>query len=276
MKKSRDSLGDRMKLFEERDGGIFMPKLPVVIRVDGRGFSRWTKGLRRPYDARLSRLMIETTRFLVKETSALIGYTQSDEISLVLMASSHDQELWFGSKKQKATSISAALTTMFFNRLLPDLIPEKVREKRGHEPVCSSLCDVEEGELPGVCDCSAWKQDAKDLSPHFDSRSYNISDLEEAANYLLWREMDATRNSVTMAARHYYSHNEVHKKNNAEKMDMLMAKGVNWNNYRSFFKRGTYIRPKKSEGERTQYPSLDINPLRSYLHEERVRILFGD
>jgi hypothetical protein len=44
-----------------------------------------------------------------------------------------------------------------------------------------------------------------------------------------------------MAADAFYSHNELHGKNGADKHDLLMAKGVNWNDYPTYFKRGTYV-----------------------------------
>jgi tRNA(His) 5'-end guanylyltransferase len=80
-----DSLGDRMKAYEQAEAGrMFMPMLPVCVRVDGKAFHSWTRNLDRPYDKRLSDCMIETTEYLVDKTNARIGYTQSDEISLVL------------------------------------------------------------------------------------------------------------------------------------------------------------------------------------------------
>lgn len=78
-KVDRDSLGNRMKLYERQYGGIrLLDLLPVCARMDGRAFHTFTAGLKRPYDEGLQRLMIETTKFLVAETGACIGYTQSD------------------------------------------------------------------------------------------------------------------------------------------------------------------------------------------------------
>ena len=75
----RDAMGDRMKLYESAEAGRrLMPLLPAVARLDGKGFSGFTRGLARPFDVRLSNLMVETTTFLVEETNAVCGYTQSD------------------------------------------------------------------------------------------------------------------------------------------------------------------------------------------------------
>src|SRR5689334_13453825 len=93
------SLEDRMKLYEHLEvGRRLMPRLPACARIDGRTFHRFTHGLARPFDERLSRLMIEVLRFLVQETGAPIGYTQSDEFSLVWYAENERKEIFFGGR----------------------------------------------------------------------------------------------------------------------------------------------------------------------------------
>jgi tRNAHis guanylyltransferase len=78
-----DALGDRMKGYESAEAGRrLMPLVPVMARIDGRCFSSFTRGMRRPYDPTMSEAMIDTTVQLVKETNACMGYTQSDEITL--------------------------------------------------------------------------------------------------------------------------------------------------------------------------------------------------
>ena len=74
-----DDFGDRMKEYEGIESERpFMKLLPVVARLDGKGFSSFTKELQRPFDKRLSDLMVATVKFLVEETGAVCGYTQSD------------------------------------------------------------------------------------------------------------------------------------------------------------------------------------------------------
>jgi len=196
-----------MKEYEMAEGGRrFLPCAPVCIRLDGRGFSRWTKGLHRPYDERLSGLMVDVTKILVAETNALVGYTQSDEISLVMYEPRGAAETYFGQRIQKTVSMTAAVATAHFNRLAPERLPEKA------------------GKLA-----------------FFDSRAWTMPTLTEAANALLWREIDATKNSISMAAQGYFSHKALHGKTGAEKQEMLHEKGINWNDYPAFFKRGTYV-----------------------------------
>lgn len=84
-----------------------------------------------------------------------------------------------------------------------------------------------------------------DKMPRFDCRVYSVPTLDEAVNSFLWREQDATKNSISMAAQEFYSHRELMGKNGSEKQEMLFQKGVNWNDYPSFFKRGTYVQRKR-------------------------------
>src|SRR5215471_4222370 len=78
-----DGLAERMKRYEATEAGRrLMPLLPALARLDGRAFHNFVRGLARPYDKRLSDLMIDTATFLVRETNAVAGYTQSDEITL--------------------------------------------------------------------------------------------------------------------------------------------------------------------------------------------------
>ena len=211
MKQNKDSLGDRMKAYENQTSGInLIPRIPVIARLDGKGFSKFTKGLKRPYDERLSNLMVETTKYLVKETNANCGYTQSDEITLMWYTDKIDSSTYFNGRLFKMLTDLSAMASVFFNRKLAEYLPEKA-----------------------------------DKMPRFDARVYNVPTLDEAVNSFLWRELDATKNSISMAAQAYYSHGQLMNKTGSEKQEMLFQKGVNWNDYPAFFKRGTYIQRKR-------------------------------
>lgn len=208
-----DELGDRMKQYEAMETGRrTMSRLPICVRIDGKCFSAFTRGLVRPYDSRLSRLMISTTRYLVQESGALAGYTQSDEISLLLWQEDLKAQVFLDRRIQKLTSILASMATGYFNAHLAEAIPERA------------------GRI-ALFDCRVWAVPNKD----------------EAANTFYWREVDATKNSVSMAASCYYSHKELHGKGRADQQEMLFAKGVNWNDYPAFFKRGTFLIRRKTE-----------------------------
>lgn len=209
-----DSLGDRMKAYEAKTTTEqFMSGLPVIARMDGRAFHSFTRGLKRPYDERLTMLMADTTAYLVYKTGAITGYTQSDEISLLFYSTQPKQEIFFNGRVFKMVSQLAAMTTMYFNKKLPGYIPEKV----GTDPL-------------------------------FDARVFQVPTEVEATNYFVWRENDATRNSISMAAQSMFSHNQLMNKNTSEMQQMMYQHyGVNWAKYPDFFKRGTYVQRKKVE-----------------------------
>lgn len=203
-----DDLGDRQKLYEGIEANrILIPKLPIMSRLDGRAFHTFCRGLKRPYDKRFSDLMIKVTKALVEETNAIVAHTSSDEISLVLYTDKIKSQLFFDGRIQKITSVTAAMASAYFNKYLPEYIPEKA----------SKLA-------------------------FFDCRVWNVPSLEEAANCLLWRELDATKNSISMAGQAVYSHKELQYKHAGDIQEMLFQKGINWNDYPAFFKRGSYIR----------------------------------
>ena len=109
---SQDTLGDRMKAYEQAGTAAkLMPLLPAIIRLDGRGFSGFTKGLATPFDKRLRTCFDNVTIALIEETNAVMGYHQSDEISLCLYQSHNDQQLYFDGRVFKITSALAALAS---------------------------------------------------------------------------------------------------------------------------------------------------------------------
>jgi len=207
------NLSDRMKLYERQSSQAMTPLLPVCARIDGRAFSSYTRKLRRPYDLTLSRIMIATMAHLVEETCAVVGYTQSDEISLVFYSSDFRSQIFFNGKHQKMVSILASMATAKFN----------------------GLADYENIEYRNLVSGPAL----------FDCRVWTVPTLREAANYLIWREQDATRNSIQSGARSFFSHKQCDKKNTSEMIDMMASKNWDWNDYPVFFKRGTFARRRK-------------------------------
>lgn len=206
---SGDNLGDRMKEYERRETErAFLPMLPVYARIDGRCFSAFTRGMERPFDADMHAAMIAATKAVIEQTHPRIGYTQSDEMSFVWLADGPKSEMFMGGKVQKMASVLASLATAAFTRALMD----------GPHASRAALC------------------------PHFDCRVFQLPSVTEASNVILWREQDATKNAISMAASAYYSHKALMGKSGPEKQEMLFAKGINFNDYPASFKRGTFLR----------------------------------
>ena len=242
MGNKKDSLGDRMKEnYENRNKYRLIRRVPVIIRVDGKAFHTYTRGFNRPFDRVLSNAMDRTMKSLCSSIQGCVfGYTQSDEITIVM----HDYEslnscAWFDNEVQKICSISASMATAFFNQAFKD------EAEKFHQKV--HFAAIEETSLKDeyfIDDIeTAKKLDEKYLSrisvpAMFDARCFNIP-IAEVTNCVLWRQQDATRNSIEMAGRYYFSHSELHKKNSSNIQDMLMEKfGVNWNDYPVRYKRG--------------------------------------
>lgn len=243
-----DALGDRMKSYENIETDQkFPPNSIIYVRLDGRSFSKFTKGMIRPFDYRMTELMKETTKFLHKEFRCKVSYTQSDEISLII-ENKYDSPMIFEAKKQKIISSLAASASAFFVMNLHKYFPEKMETSR---------------------------------PPTFDARAFVIPTRSEAANALLWREKDCIKNSVSMAAREYYSHSELHKKSSLMMKDMLLfGQGIDYNMYPKSFRIGTYFK-------RVLMDTVDnqINPrsivtevdavLSEMTHEDRINFIFG-
>ena len=203
---SRDELGDRMKSYEHQGQTYLVRDTPICIRIDGRAFHTFARGLERPMDPRLAALMVSTTRRLMEETHAVVGFTQSDEISLVLMRESPDAIPYFGGRLQKMVSILAAVASVHFNRELPKYIPEKAH-----------------------------------LTPTFDARVWNVPDEDEAANTILWRELDAYKNGVSALAWCFFSHSDLQNKGRSDMLQMLADRGIDPAKYAHHLFNGTFL-----------------------------------
>lgn len=118
----------RMKAFESPEALRKLDRdLPVCCRIDGKSFHVWTKRLQRPFDSMFMEIMVLTTMSLVEETHALIGYTQSDEISLVWNNATPESQIWFDGRIQKMTSVLSSIATYYFNHYVPRFIPAMER-----------------------------------------------------------------------------------------------------------------------------------------------------
>jgi tRNA(His) guanylyltransferase len=226
----KDQLGDRIKEFYENR---FRTKLPrrayTIIRVDGKAFHTYTKGLNRPFDEGLIEDMNLTAAFLCKNImGAKLAYVQSDEISILITDfDTQDTQAWFDYNIQKMVSIAASLATSEFNRLR--LI--RVYQEIDVDPIefGQTAYDMSIGKLFDL------KQ------AQFDARVFQIPSRIEVENYFIWRQQDAVRNSISSVAQSLYSHKELNGVKTNEMQEMIFQKGINWNDYDFRKKRGAVI-----------------------------------
>lgn len=267
--KNKNSLSDRMKSYETTSKYKLLRRSYTIIRLDGLSFSKYTKSLPKPFDRGLVEDLVETTKYLCSKIQGCkLGYTQSDEITLVLSDfDDYKTQAWYDNEVQKMVSISASLATSKFNQL---------RYKR--ELLKKPNVDLESIKMG-----------------NFDARVFQVPTLIEVNNCLIWRQRDFYRNSISMCAQALYSHSELNNKNVNEMQEMIFQKGeklkekfikagffindkdnFNWNDLPSYLKRGTTVKLKVVEkvgengdkimrklwiSETTQYNSDNANDL---------------
>lgn len=195
------SLGERMKSYEAIGRSSLVKKIPVIARLDGKAFHTFTRGMDRPYDNRLASCMQETMLYLCRNIQGVqVAYQQSDEITLLLVDYQSDvTSAWFEYRLDKMASVSASYASTAFMAQYMKVFPEKRDE-------CLS------GKFPA-----------------FDARFFNIPQ-SEVMNCFIWRQQDATRNSIQMLGQSKFSHKQLHGKSCDQIQDMLMKDfSINWN-----------------------------------------------
>ena len=200
-------LGDRMKTYYEDRTRIYLPRRTyTLIRIDGKAFHTYTKGLKKPFDAGLIEDMGATTRYLCTEIQgAVLGYVQSDEIS-ILLADFQDftTQMWFDGNVQKICSIAASLATAKFNQL-------RTMRAMTESQIFMEPADIKKIKLAT-----------------FDARAFQINEKEEIINYFIWRQRDAIKNSIQSVAQTYFSQKQLNKVNTDEMKVMLVKDGHAW------------------------------------------------
>lgn len=233
-----DNLGKRMKTYYEAiPKTSLMRRTPVAIRIDGKAFHTFTRGFERPFDTLLVNVMQQTTKKLCENIqNCVFGYTQSDEITLILVDYKDiNTAAWFDYEVQKLCSISASMATLYFNKFFKQSVEEFD---------INSI--IKEKEVDNYKLLNSYKR-ALNTGAMFDSRCFNIP-KEEVCNLIYWRQLDATRNSIQMVGQANFSHKELQGLTCNKIQDKLITEtDINWNNYPTYLKRGTSCLKKDSE-----------------------------
>lgn len=235
MKNNKDSLGDRMKTYEYVTRTYLTRRMPVIIRfqaLDGKAFHSFTRGLKKPFDEIFVKSMQDTMKYLCENVQGcVLGYCQSDEITLVLVDyQSREASAWFDSNIQKMVSVSASMATLAFNRFFAEEV-HTFRNRMKYDD--DGYLNKNEYDLWTVYNKAVNK------GAMFDSRVFTLP-KEEVVNCLIWRQQDATRNSIQSVGQANFSDKELHGKKCNDIQDMLMLeKGINWNDFPTHLKRGS-------------------------------------
>ena len=231
----RDELGIRMKNFYESVPKTkLLRRTPVAIRIDGKAFHSFTRGMKKPFDFILIESMQKTMQYLCENIQGcVLGYTQSDEITLLLIDYKRlNSDAWFDYEVQKMCSIAASMATMAFNRYFAEAAAAAMEDEVYAEALQKA---VQKGAM-------------------FDARCFNIP-KEEAANLIYWRQLDAARNSVQMVGQANFSHKQLQGKSCEQIQDMLMQeKMFNWNELETCLKRGSCcVRKENAEAGKSNW-----------------------
>jgi len=207
----KDELGQRMKRDYEDALRLFLPRRTyLVVRIDGRAFHSFTADLERPYCRALADALDQAAIYLCREMiGCRFAYGQSDEYSFLL------------------TDFEKADAPLWFDGNMQKIVS-----------VSASLFTA------AFQRCFPSKKIAA-----FDSRVMVISQRTEVENYFLWRQLDATANSLNMLASAHYAHDELLHKSTAEKHELLHEKGLNWAKQPADFKRGRIVRKLEQSWE---------------------------
>lgn len=237
----KDNLGDRMKEnYENRAKTQLLRRTPVIIRLDGKAFHTFTKDFDKPFDDIIIKTMQQTMLALCKSIQGcVLGYTQSDEITLVLNDYAKlETSAWFDYDVQKVCSVSASIATLEFNKNYTQIL----QRKNIFPPDFRALV---RGAL-------------------FDSRCFNIP-KEEVANCILWRQQDAIRNSINSVGQAHFLHKELQGLSTKQVLDKLLKeKNINWNDLPIYLQRGSCCIKK------------EVNELNSWFIDTEIPIFKGE
>lgn len=206
----KTTLGDRMKQYERTFQQTLPRRAYTLMRLDGRAFHSYLKGAAKPFDfGFMGSMDLLAIRLCQEIAGARFAYVQSDEISILLTDFEHNDTCpWVGGRVDKLTSLSASLAGAYFTRI------------RGDRP-----------ELPT-----------------FDCRVWSMADQVEVANYFLWRQRDAVRNSIQMVGQNYFTQAQLFGRSTDQIQEMLFWEHeVNWNDFPIGAKRGRVVQYDETE-----------------------------
>ena len=114
-----DELDEQMRKYECLTDVYITPGTYIVVRLDGRGFTKLTKhsdlNLERPFDRRFNDAMVAPLKALMDDGfNAVYGYTQSDEISILL----HLEDSTFNRKERKIITSHGSTASAYFTHVI--------------------------------------------------------------------------------------------------------------------------------------------------------------
>ena len=235
MGKTNKSIETRMRGYEYVTRTHLPRRIPAIIRVDGKAFHSFTKGLRKPFDDFFRNIMQLTMQYMCENVQGCVfGYTQSDEISLLLTDyETIATDAWFDYTIQKMCSVAASMATLAFNKFWAEEFQAQIEHWERED----------DGTMDEETEKWVWEYLVNTIQPKlftamFDARTFSIP-KDEVCNYFIWRQQDATRNSIETVGQTYFSQKDLNGRFQNEIQEMLWQQhSINWNTYPIAYKRG--------------------------------------
>lgn len=226
----KETLGDLIKGYEANYNLTLPKRMPIIVRIDGKAFHTFTRGFNKPFDQVFIKTMQETMFALCKSIQGVqFGYVESDEISLLIYETNPEAEPWFGNRLQKICSLTASMATMQFNKNFAKNV-EDYYNKNAFEQWSPDTPEDKQYEI--------YKRSIE-RGGMFDSRVFVVPE-SVIVPYFIWRQNDATRNSINSLSQKHFSHKRLQGLSCKELQNKLLTeKDINWNDEPTVHKRGT-------------------------------------
>jgi tRNA(His) guanylyltransferase len=113
-----NKLRDRIDAYQASADTRLLPRVPVVIVINGRSFSKLTSLLDKPYDKKFTECILNTMlRLCTDVEGALFAYQHNDEIVVIARNDQGtDTAPWYDNRAQKISSVTSSIATLHFNR----------------------------------------------------------------------------------------------------------------------------------------------------------------
>lgn len=226
---SNFKLKDRISSYQEAAAHKLLGKLPIIMVVNGRSFSKLTSLLDKPFSNLIAECMCSTLLRLTQEVDgAIFGYSFNDEMVIIAR---NDQNLdtapWYDNDIQKISSIVSSISTLHFNNYANSLDLNLMGE------------------------------------PVFTTNVFAVPNIMEAINVMVSKQQQAFQSAIHFACLYEllkkYDKNDIKEMLSGtgqdEKIQLLQQEcGVDFNEYPLAFRRGVacYRAPKLLHFDNTE------------------------
>lgn len=223
-----DLLKEKCEYYRGLQSDRFIPNMPLLIMVDGRSFSSLIKNrFNLPFDFDFINIMNDVALTLCRNIpGCVLGYVQSDEISLYITDNS-ETECFYSWRKEKLLSIVASIASSRFTHLL--LLHDLNNNK-----------DLISEELIGIA--------ANSIEVQFDCKCWNVPNINEVFAWFLYRQNDCIRNSKQQTAQTYLPKKSLFNMVVDDQIELLASEsGINWYAFEDDVKYGRFLYRENNE-----------------------------